>query len=91
MSRVRLLVLLLYFLTFEIFPLIHLLLSSVQCIIIIFARGESFAVMEGGGQVTVDKVNHRCGWISLVLHSGSYFFPCWCFRLAFLIPQQLSR
>lgn len=49
-SRVRLLVLLLYFLTFEIFPLIYLLLTSVQCIIIIFARGESFAVMEGEGK-----------------------------------------
>lgn len=89
MSRVRLLVLLLYFLTFEIFPLIHLLLSSVYhyylCLWgIICCYG-------GGGQVTVDKVNHRCGWISLVLHSGSYSFPCWCFRLVFLIHQQLSR
>lgn len=45
----------------------------------------------GGGQVIVDKVNHRCGWISLVLHSGSYSFPCWYFRLVFLIHQQLSR
>lgn len=45
----------------------------------------------GGGQVIVDKVNHRCGWISLILHSGSYSFPWWCFRLVFLIHQQLSR
>lgn len=47
MSRVRLLVLLLHFLTFEIFQPIYLLLfSSVQLVIIIFACGTSLAVVD---------------------------------------------